>query len=187
VFDARQFSGPYLAWAELANSGLRRRMLHLATLASVTTAGALAGAAIPDARVGVFAAAAVALLAAIAAWWHSAREIRPMQLQIDAKGEIRVRPGEVGTGELLRAVYVSNWQVVLASKSGSIAVWSDTLSAAAFRRLVVLSRWGLDRRAGPRTDVQDGGQDSGRGGGRDGGKGHRPIGQSTPAQSEAAN
>jgi len=187
VFDAHKLSGPYLAWTTLANSRLRRRVLRLAALASLTTAGALTAAAIPDPRAMVMSAAAVALLAAGAAWWRSTRPVQPMQLQIDANAEIWVRAGEQGAGEVLRAVYVSNWQVVLDSKPGPIVVWSDTLNAAAFRRLVVLSRWRLERNAAARMDVPDGRQESGRGGGRDGGQGCRPGGQSTPAQGEAPN
>ncbi|SRR5258706_9258571 len=177
-------TGPYLSWATLANSRLRRRALRLAALASLTTAGALTAAAIPEMRAVVLAAAGVALFAAAAAWRRSARAVRPMQLQIDAKAEIRIRFSEQGAGEVLRPVYVSNWQVVLNSAPYPIAVWSDALSAAAFRRLVVLSRWRLDR---PRTDAQDDRQDNGRDSGRTGGQGHRHSRQSTPAQGEAPN
>ena len=176
MFDARPLSGPYLAWTTLAYSRLRQRVLRLATLASLVIAGALVAAAIPDARAVVFATAALALLAAGAAWRQSACAARPIQLAIDARGEIRVRAGESGADEALRPIYVSNWQIVLDSQAGPLAVWSDALNEVAFRRLVVFSRWRMDRSARPRTNGQDGEE------------GHRQVGRrGAPAQGEAAN
>jgi hypothetical protein len=136
-------------WTVLQPSARERRLWAVAVAAGVASSMVLIyGALAMDPRhpgrtwtAAALAAAAVAMAAAMRRRYASS----PRELRIAADGVpwIRTQPLAGGTADEwpARPVFVAPWLITLRSDATWVAVWPDSLSPDAFRRLHGCVRW----------------------------------------------